>query len=157
VTIALPRIFQVELLGEPFNGHGYQCVNGLVPPVPPTGPFTYTVDFYDTEISGPPSVLALRVGAPLPNAEVVRPYIGIAHISGKSITMPQAGLTLLAGKGVFRLLVEAEAWWYSVPRQHREDEYFDGQLVRRTATEHGVRTFTTIFRLGFTTAVVRDQ
>ena len=43
----------------------------------------------------------------------------------------------------------------SVPRRHLEEEYFDGQRVRRTLTERGIYTFTTIFRLGFTSIVGR--
>ena len=157
VTFALTRIIQVEALGEVFNGPGVDCISAPVPPVPPSGPYTQTFDFYEARITNPPTVLSLRVGRTIPNAGMIalRPYVGIARFAGKGLTTPQAGLSILGGGSRLRLLLEVEGWWYSVPNQHLEEEFFDGQLVRRSLTEHGVRTFTTIFRLGFASTVGR--
>jgi hypothetical protein len=82
-------------------------------------------------------------------AWAARPYAGVAALAGKGITARQTGLTVLQGQGRTRLFLEAEAWWYSVPKRHVEEEYLDGQLVRTTETEETLRTFTTVFRLGF--------
>lgn len=157
VTFALTRIIQVEALGEAFNGPGVDCISAPVPPVPPSGPYTQTFDFYEARITDPPTVLSLRVGGTIPRMGrlTLRPYVGIARFAGKGLTTPQAGLSILGGGSRLRLLLEAEGWWYSVPKQHLEEEFFDGQLVRRSLTEHGVRTFTTIFRLGFASTVGR--
>jgi hypothetical protein len=38
-----------------------------------------------------------------------------------------------------------------VPKRHVEEEYLDGQLIRTAETEEKLRTFTTVFRLGFAT------
>jgi hypothetical protein len=154
-TFALTDIIQLEALGEVFVGPGNQCVNGLVPPPPLLGPHTRVIDYYDGRITDPPTVLALRIGALLPKAapETLRPYVGIARFSGKGITTPLAGLSILGGGSERRLLLEIEAWWYSVPKQHLEEEFLDGVLVSRTLTERGVRTFTAIIRLGFTSSV----
>ena len=156
-TFALTDIIQIEALGETFKGRGINCVDGLVPPVPPSGPYSRTFDYYDARITDPPTVLSLRAGASFPRSRtlVLRPYAGIARFTGKRITSPLAGLGFLVGGGQPRLLVEVEGWWYSVPKQHLEEDFFDGQLVRRSLTERGVRTFTTIFRLGFTSIVGR--
>jgi hypothetical protein len=156
-TFALTRIVQLEALGELFHGPGNECVDGLIPPPPPTGPYTRTIDYYDARITDPPTVLALRVGGSLPKAGTLtlRPYVGIARFAGKRITSPQVGLSVLGGGTQLRLLLEAEGWWYSVPQQRLVEEFFDGQLVRRSLTEHGVSTFTTIFRFGFASAVGR--
>ena len=85
-----------------------------------------------------------------------RPYVGIARFAGKGITTPQAGLTILR-RGDPRFLLEVEGWWYSVPKQHLEEEFFDGELIRRSLTERGVRAFTIVFRIGFTSIVGRSQ
>jgi hypothetical protein len=155
ITVALTRIIQLELLGEAFTGQEIQCVNGLVPPVPPNGPYTYARDFYDEDVSGAPTTISFRVGGSFPNA-ALRPYVGFAWLPVNGITMPQAGVTVLGGGRLFRLLFEVEGWWYSVPKQHLEEEYFDGRLIRRTLTERGVYNFTTIFRLGIASNVGRD-
>ena len=156
-TFALTAILQLEALGELFHGPGNDCVDGLIPPPPLTGPYTHTIEYYDARITDPPAVLALRVGGSLPEAGTLnlRPYVGIARFAGKGITTPQIGLSALGGGTQLRLLLEAEGWWYTVPKQRLVEEFFDGQLVRRTLTEHGVRTFTTIFRIGFASAVGR--
>jgi hypothetical protein len=155
MTVALTKVIQLEALAEEFNGPRNSCVDGLVPPVPPSGPYTRTFDYYDEGITDPPTVLSIRVGASFPSSRTLtlRPYAGIAHLPGKGITTPQAGLSILGGGSPLRLLFEIEGWWYSVPKQHLEEEFLDGQLVRRSLTERGVRTSTTIFRLGFTSIV----
>jgi hypothetical protein len=106
-------------------------------------------------MTDPPTVVSLRVAAPLPNGDSrrLRPYLGIAHFTARSITTPVAGLTVITGGGQNRLLLEVEGWWYSVPKQHLEEDFVDGQLDRRSLTEKGIRTFTVIFRVGFTTPV----
>lgn len=156
MTVALTEVIQLEALAEEFNGPRSDCVSAPAPPIPPSGPYARTFDYYDRRITDPPTVLALRVGRSLPKSGTImlRPYVGIAWLAGKGVTTPQAGLSILGG-GQLRLLFEIESWWYSVPKQHLEEEFFDGELVRRSLTEHGVRTFTTIFRLGFTSAVGR--
>lgn len=154
---AVTRIIQLEALGEVFYNPVPHCVNGLIPPPPLSGPHTRIIDYYDERVTDPPTVLSLRVGAQLPKrgTHTLRPYIGIARFSGKDITTPQIGLTILEGGSPRRFLLEIEGWWYSVPEQHLEEEFLDGQLVRRSLTERGVRTFTAIFRLGFASAVGR--
>jgi hypothetical protein len=156
MTVALTEVIQLEALAEEFTGPPSDCVSAPVPPVPPSGPYTQTFDYYEARITDPPTLLSLRVGGFLPASGVftLRPYLGIAWFPGKGITTPQAGLSIISG-GQVRFLLEIEGWWYSVPRQHLEEEFFDGQLVRRSLTENGVRTFTTIFRLGITSAVGR--
>ena len=150
-TLALTTIIQLEAVGETFKGRGINCVDGLVPPVPPSGPYSRRFDFYDGRITDPPTVLSLRVGGSFPRSRtfVLRPYAGLARFSGKRITSPLAGLSFLVGGSQPRLLLEIEGLWYSVPKQHLEEEFFDGQLVRRSMSERGVRTFTTILRVGF--------
>lgn len=157
VTFALTRIIQVEALGEAFTGPGVDCISAPPPPVPPSGPYAQTFDYYEARITDPPTVLSLRAGGLWPKAGplALRPYVGIARFAGKGITTPEAGLTIVGGGHRLRFLLEAEGWWYSVPKQHREEEFFDGQLVRRSLTEHGVRTFTTIFRISFASTVGR--
>jgi hypothetical protein len=154
-TFALTDIIQLEAQGEVFVGPGNQCVNGLVPPPPPVGPHTRTIDYYDGRIADPPTVLSLRIGGLWPKAaqQTLRPYVGIARFSGKGITTPLAGLSILGSGSELRLLLEIEGWWYSVPEQHLEEEFLDGALVGRSLTERGVGTFTVIIRLGFTSAV----
>lgn len=157
VTFALTDMIQVEALGETFIGPGVNCISAPVPPAPASGPYARTSDYYEARITDPPTVLSLRVGGSLARSGTltVRPYIGIARFSGKGLTTPLAGLSILTGSRQFRLLLEVEGWWYSVPELHLEEEYFDGQLVRRSLTEHGIRTFTTVFRLGLTSTVGR--
>jgi hypothetical protein len=157
-TVALTAIIQFEALGEVFRGPGNDCVDGLIPPPPPSGPYTRSVDYYDERITDPPAVLSLRAGGTLvgSRALTLRPYVGVAWLARKAITTPQAGLSVLGGRGQLRLLLEAEGWWYTVPKRHLEEEFFDGELIRRSVTAHGVRAFTTIFRLGFTTSVGRS-
>lgn len=158
MTVALTEVIQLEALAEEFNGPRSDCVGAPAPPVPPSGSYTRVLDYYDGRITDPPTVLALRVGASLPKsgALTLRPYVGVARLTGKGITTPQAGLSILGGGSQLRLLFEIEGWWYSVPKQHLEEEFFDGQRVRRSLTENAVRNFTTIFRLGFTSIVGRD-
>jgi hypothetical protein len=156
-TFALTDIIQLEALGEVFVGPGNQCVDGLVTPPPPLGPHTRIIDYYEGRITDPPTVLSLRIGGLLPKTapQTLRPYVGIARFSGKGITTPLAGLSILGGGRQSSLLLEIEGWLYSVPKRHLEEEFFDGALVRRSLTERGVRTFTAILRLGFTSAVGR--
>ena len=156
-TFALTTMLQLEALGEVFLGPGSTCVSAPLPPPPPVGPYSLTIGFYDERVTDPPTVISLRVAMPLPNAglRALRPYVGIARFNGKGITTPQAGLSIFSGGRDRRLLLEVEGWWYSVPEQLLEEEYFDGQLVRRSLTEHGVQTFTVIFRLGLAWPVAR--
>jgi hypothetical protein len=158
MTVALTQLIQLEALAEEFRGPRRDCVSAPAPPIPPSGPYTRAFDFYDGRITDPPTVLSLRVGGSFPQSRALtlRPYVGIARLPGKGITIPQAGLSMLGGGSQPRLLFEIEGWWHSVPKQHLEEEYFDGQLVRRSVTEQGVRTFTTIFRVGFTSNVGRS-
>ena len=157
-TVALTRIIQLEALGEVFSGPGVDCIDGFVPPPPPSGPYTRSFDYYEARITDPPTLLSLRAGGTLVRSVDVtlRPYVGIARFAGKGITTPQAGLSILTGRTRLRLLFEAEGWLYTVPKQHLEEDFFDGQLIRRSLTEHAVRTFTTILRLGFTSSVGRS-
>jgi hypothetical protein len=157
-TVALTAIIQFEALGEVFRGPGNDCVDGLIPPPPPSGPYTRSFDYYDERITDPPAVVSLRVGGTLvgSGAFTLRPYVGIAWLARKGITTPQAGFSVGGGRGRLRLLLEVEGWWYSVPQLHLEEEFFDGQMIRRSVTAHGVRAFTTIFRLGFTSSVGRS-
>ena len=156
-TVALTEVIQVEALAEEFNGPGRDCISAPEPPIPVTGPYSRIRDFYDARLTDPPTVLALRVGGSFqkPHPLILRPYVGVAQLPGKSLTIPQAGLSVLTGGNPLRILVEVEGWWYSVPKQHLEEEYFDGQLVQRSLTERGIRNFTTIFRFGFTSVVGR--
>ena len=156
-TVALTSVIQLEALGEVFKGPPASCVTAPLPPPPASGPYTRAYDYYEQRITDSPTVLALRLGGMLPASGTftLRSYAGIARFSGKRLTTPQAGLNILGGGRELRLLFEIEGWWYSVPEVHLEEEYFDGALVRRTLTEHGVRTFTTIFRLGFTSSLGR--
>ena len=155
MTVALTGVIQLEALAEEFNGPRSDCVSGHVPPIPLSGQYTQAFDYYDPHITDPPTVIALRVGGWFPTTPKValRPYAGIGQRPGKGITIPHAGLSILAGGSPLRLLLEIEGWWYSVPKQHLEEEYFDGRLIRRTLTEHGVRNITTIFRIGFASIV----
>ena len=157
-TFALTRIIQFEALGEVLKGPPASCASAPLPPPPPVGPYSLAYDYYEQRITDPPTILSLRVGGMLPQASAftLRPYIGIARFSGKGITSPQAGLTILGGGRQLRLLLEIEGWWYSVPELLVEEEYFDGQLVERSVTGRGVRSFTTILRLGFTRNVGRS-
>lgn len=150
-TAAITRLIQAEVLGEGFLGPGPSCVNGLHPPPPESGPFVYRYEYYEERLKSPPAVLSLRLGATLPRlgAWAARPYAGVAALADKGITARQAGLTIVRGQGHTRLLLEAEAWWYTVPRRHAEEEFLDRQLIRTTETEEKLRTFTTVFRLGF--------
>ena len=156
-TLALTSVMQLEALGEVFKGPPVSCVSAPLPPPPDSGPYTRAYDYYEQRITDPPTVLALRLGGMLPQSGTfsLRPYVGVARFAGKGITTPQVGLSILGIGSQLRLLLEIEGWWYSVPELHLEDEYFDGQLVRHSLTEHGVRSFTTIFRLGFTRNVGR--
>ena len=151
VTGALTRLIQLEAMIESFNGPGIDCVDGLVPPAPRSGPYTRIVDYYEARVTRPPTVLSFRIGASLHESRAIqlRPYVGIARLSGKSITTPLAGISIFRGRGEGRFLLEIEGWWYSVPKRHLEEEFFDGQLLRSTLTEHDVPAFTAVFRLGY--------
>jgi hypothetical protein len=154
-TFALTNAIQLEAAGEMFLGPPSTCVSAPIMPPPSIGTHSRRISYYDEGMTDPPTVVSLRVAAPLPNGDSrrLRPYLGIAHFTARSITTPVAGLTVITGGGQNRLLLEVEGWWYSVPKQHLEEDFVDGQLVRRSLTEKGIRTFTVIFRVGFTTPV----
>jgi hypothetical protein len=154
-TFALTNAIQLEAVGEMFLGSPSTCVSAPIMPPPSIGTHSRRISYYDEGMTDPPTVVSLRVAAPLPNGDSrrLRPYLGIAHFTARSITTPVAGLTVITGGGQNRLLLEVEGWWYSVPKQHLEEDFVDGQLVRRSLTEKGIRTFTVIFRVGFTTPV----
>ena len=96
-TFALTNILQLEALGEVFVGPPTDCVDGLIPPPPPSGPHAIIVDYYDDRLTNPPTVLSPRFGGSLPQADnlTLRPYVGVARFNGKRITAPQAGISIL--------------------------------------------------------------
>lgn len=157
-TVAITSVLQAELLGEGFAQPGPDCVNGMRPPPPETGPFTFRYEHYEDDLTSPPALLSLRIGAALwrPGTVTVRPYAGVAGLAEKGMWIPQAGLTITRGAGRLRFLFEAETWWYTVSKQHVEEEYLDGVKVRVDMTEERLRTITTVLRLGITSAVGRE-
>ena len=112
MTVALTQVIQLEALAETFKGPPSSCVSAPSPPVPTSGPYTQIADYYEDRITDPPTVIALRVGGSLPKTgtHMLRPYVGIARFSGKGITTPMAGLSLLKGGSAQRLLLEIEGW-----------------------------------------------
>jgi hypothetical protein len=152
IAAALSARLQMEVLGEFFQGPLGKCVDtGMRPPVPGSGPYARTSEYYDDRLRDPPAVLSLRLGVTALStvAIVARPYIGIGRLAGKGITVPEVGLSVIRGKGRVRLLFEMEGWAYSVPRQHVEERYLDGRLVQRLVSMRDIHAFTTVFRVGF--------
>src|SRR5438094_7280902 len=80
----LARWFGTEVLGQYFFGNpGPSCVDGLLPPPPPQGPFTRRYDFFDERVTGYPFVLTTARVQILPYAgpaAAVRAFVGLGHI-----------------------------------------------------------------------------
>jgi len=95
----LARWFGTEVLGQYFFGNpGPSCVDGLLPPPPPQGPFTRRYDFFDERVTGYPFVLTTARVQILPYAgpaAAVRAFVGLGHIWSKRVTVPQAGFSVL--------------------------------------------------------------
>lgn len=151
VAAVLTARLQLEVLGELFQGPQAECVSAPERPPPASGPFMRTFESYDDGLRYPPAVLSLRLGMTALSAPglSVRPYVGIGRLAGKGIMVPEVGLSLFAGKGSVRLMVEMEEWLYSVPKQHVEERFLDGRLVQRSVVVRDIRAFTTVFRVGF--------
>lgn len=152
VRRALGRRFGAEVAGQLFaNLSGRQCVDGLIPPPPPTGPYTYQYGYYDTRIVGYPfAITGVRLqSVPLSGTRgALRIWGGVSRIWAKRITVPQAGLSVEVGRRGVRTLLEADTWWYRVPRHRLTLNYLDGQLVSRQDAVTRVRTSTIVLRAG---------
>jgi hypothetical protein len=144
--------FAAEITGQLFaNLAGQHCVDGLIPPPPPTGPYTYRYSYYDTRVVGYPfAVSGLRVQfVPLNGAAgALRVSVGVSRIWAKRITVPQAGVAVVLGRRRVRTLLEADTWWYRVPRHRLTLNYLDGQLVSAQDAVAGVRASTIVLRAG---------
>ncbi|HSD33559.1 MAG TPA: hypothetical protein VLB49_16710 [Gemmatimonadales bacterium] len=148
----LGRWIGVEIVGQLFSNFSVAaCMVDLIPPPPQSGPYTYQYDFYDASVVGYPfaatgvrvQLVPLRGGA----AEV-RAWGGLSRLWAKRITVPQAGLTALLGRRRVRALLEADTWWYRVPRHEVTLHYLDGQLVSRQDGVSRVQARTIVFRAG---------
>ena len=144
--------FAAEITGQLYASlAGQHCVDGLIPPPPPTGPYTYQYNYYDARVVGYPfAVNGLRVQfVPLNGAAgAVRTWGGVSRIWAKRITVPQAGVAVVLGRRRVRTLLEADTWWYRVPRHRLTLNYLDGQLVSAQDAVAGVRASTIVLRAG---------
>jgi hypothetical protein len=151
---ALGRWLGVEATGQLFfPDPGPRCVDGLIPPPPPQGPFTLRYAFFDSRMVGypfaPTSVRLQLVPLASPNAEL-RTYVGIGRVWSKRVTLPQAGASLLLGRRSVRFLMEADLWWYRVPQHQITEDYQDGQLVARRDDIVRLHEWTIVVRAGAT-------
>lgn len=144
--------FAAEITGQLFASLATQnCLDGLIPPPPPTGPYTYQYNYYDSRVVGYPfAVSGLRVQfVPLNGAAgVVRAWGGVSRIWAKRITVPQAGLAVVLGHRRVRTLLEADTWWYRVPRHRLTLNYLDGQIVSVQDVVGRVPARTIVLRAG---------
>jgi hypothetical protein len=128
-----------------------QCVDGLLPPPPPTGPFTLRYGFYDSRIIGYPFASTdLRVLlVPLHGAgSELRAWGGVSRLWAKRITVPHAGVTAVLGHHRVRTLLELDTWWYRVPRHQVTENYQDGVLISSQDRVIRVHARTFVFRAG---------
>jgi hypothetical protein len=157
----LGRYFGAELAGQLFaNLAGQRCVDGLIPPPPPTGPFTYQFSYYDDRVVGYPfAMTGLRVQfVPLSGAGgELRAWVGVSQLWAKRITVPQAGLGAVVGRHRVRALLEADSWWYRVPRHRLTLNYLDGQLVSRQDVVTRVPGRTLVLRAGLVIPLARAR
>jgi len=155
----LARWFGTEVLGQYFFGNpGPSCVDGLLPPPPPQGPFTRRYDFFDERVTGYPFVLTTARVQILPYAgpaAAVRAFVGLGHIWSKRVTVPQAGFSVLLGHRALRFMVEADLWWYRVAQHRITEDFQDGQLVARRDDVARVRERTAVVRAGLTVPIPR--
>jgi hypothetical protein len=153
--------FAAEITGQLFaNLAGQHCVDGLIPPPPPTGPYTYQYNYYDARVVGYPfAVNGLRVQfVPLNGAAgVVRAWGGVSRIWAKRITVPQAGVSVVLGRRRVRTLLEADTWWYQVPRHRLTLNYLDGRIVSAQDDVHRVPARTIVIRAGVVIPLVRAR
>ena len=144
--------FAAEITGQLFASlAGQHCVDGLIPPPPPTGPYTYQFRYYDTKVIGYPfAVTGVRMHlVPLSGPRgAMWVWAGVSRIWAKRITVPQAGLAVVLGRRRVRTLFEADSWWYRVPRHRLTLNYLDGQLVSAQDAVAGVRASTIVWRAG---------
>jgi len=148
----LGRWFGTEAVGQYFFGNPDPgCVDGLLPPPPPTGPFTRRYDFFDESVTGYPFALTAArlqfVPYAGPAAEV-RASIGVGRIWSKHLTVPEAGFAVALGRRMVRLLAEANLWWYRVSEHRITENFQDGQLVSRRDDVAPVRQRTAVWRAG---------
>src|SRR5512135_115330 len=153
--------FAAEITGQLFASLATQhCVDGLIPPPPPTGPFTYQFSYYDDRVVGYPfAMTGLRVQfVPLSGAGgELRAWGGVSRIWAKRITVPQAGLGAVVGRHRVRALLEADSWWYRVPRHRLTLNYLDGQLVSRQDVVTRVQARTLVLRAGLVIPLARAR
>jgi len=148
----LGRWFGTEAVGQSFFGNPDPgCVDGLLPPPPPTGPFTRRHDLFDERVTDYPFVLTTARLQVLPYtgpAVDVRASIGLGRIWSKHLTVPEAGFAVALGRRIVRLLAEANVWWYRVPQHRITEDFQDGQLVSRRDDVVQVRERTAVWRAG---------
>jgi len=148
----LGRWFGTEAVGQYFFGNPDPgCVDGLLPPPPPTGPFTRRYDFFEERVTGYPFALTTARVQFLPYAgpaAEVRASVGVGRIWSKHLTVPEAGFAIALGRGMVRLLAESNLWWYRVPEHRITEDFQDGQLVSRRDDVVQVRQRTAVWRAG---------
>jgi hypothetical protein len=128
-----------------------QCVDGLLPPPPPTGPYTQRYSFYDADVVGYPfgsTGVRLQL-VPLSGARgELRAWGGVDRLWAKHLTVPHGGLTVTLGRHRVRTLLELDSWWYRVPQHQVTENYQDAVLISRQDRVIRVHEHTIVFRAG---------
>jgi hypothetical protein len=129
------------------------CVDGLIEPPPPQGPFTRERSFYLDQYTGYPFVQTgvrfTLVPAAGPRHEL-RVFVELARAWRQRLWAPAFGLSEALGLRRTRFLLELDAVRYSVPLDRLREDFLDGQLIGSTVTQEPVRTLTLRARAGLT-------
>jgi hypothetical protein len=130
------------------------CVNGLVPPVPPQGPFVRPIRSYPAGMDEYPfGAYGVRLGGAL-SPEGLRASAGmsagISWIPSKELVGPVLGFQTAIGLPRVPLSLTALVDWhrFRIPVLLGERQYFDGVLVESTARLESETTSFTVLRLG---------
>jgi hypothetical protein len=137
-----------------FSSDPEPCVNGLVPPIPPEGPFVRPFRSYTSGMDEYPfRAYSVRLGSALSpdgldaSAGVT---VGVSWIPSKELIGPVLGLQTAIGLPRVPLSLTALVDWhrFRIPVLVGERQYLDGDLVESTANLESETAGFTFLRLG---------